>query len=64
MDGLDGFDAGEVVAVVARQDFGGGAGFAQVVQQGGVAFGQGEAEGGGAAQGEQGVEWPLSISGW
>ena len=34
-----GFDAGEVVSVVFGQDFGRGFGFAQIVQQGGVAFG-------------------------
>ena len=39
IDFVYGFDAGEIVSVVARQDVGRCFGFAQIVQQGGIALG-------------------------
>ena len=56
INGLHQRHAGFFVAVVCGQDFGCGGGFAQIVQQRGVAFGQAQAGIGGALQGEQGVD--------
>ncbi|CWP55968.1 Uncharacterised protein [Neisseria meningitidis] len=56
IDFAHGFDTGEVVSVVARQDVGRCFGFAQVVQQGGIAFGQAQTHIGGALQRHQGMD--------
>ena len=56
IDFAHGFDAGEVVSVVFGQDVGRCFGFAQIVQQGGVALGQAQPHIGGALQRHQGMD--------